>query len=381
MNLKDYIKVKTISQLSHLVSYSDLFEKQYEEFDKRIMGVYNEDRNIHYYCWKEEEETFRRLMNEKKLIYNGEEVSNTNMEYLEEYSKYFEIGFDSLDYSTPANVVLNNTPFCSRDLECIKTERPKTKIRKIGRKISGGIPCIAGERQSVNNIFMGHGILNASKIITIPEKRILKNPITNAYNEGVMFRSIFLVIERYTEFSSYFSAKAESNGHLFEMELEKIIEMGESKEIEFKSSLRYCLRQKSAQKYVELEVFKNIAGFLNTNGGVILVGVEDDRNIIGLEETDYLTFKDDDKKDAFLKHFDNLVGKFIGDSFNSIIDIQIVEVSDKKVAKVCVKKKAPEPVFLKQKGKEDAFYIRRSASAIELKPQEMLKYVGEHRRG
>lgn len=82
-------------------------------------------------------------------------------------------------------------------------------------------------------------------------------------------------------------------------------------------------------------------------------------------------------KDILL-HFDNLINRFIGNSFNSIIDIQIVEVSDKKVAKVCVKKKAPEPVFLKQKGKEDAFYIRRSAGAIELKPQEMLKYTKEH---
>jgi len=160
--------------------------------------------------------------------------------------------------------------------------------------------------------------------------------------------------------------------------IENIIKIGETKEIEFKSSLRYCLKKKSAQSYIEHSAFKNIAGFLNTNGGVLLIGVEDDGNIIGLDETDYKTFKDYDKKDAFLKHFDNLVGKFIGNSYNSIIDIQIIESSGKKVAKICIKKKSHEPVFLKQKGKDDAFYIRRSAGAIALEPQEMLKYVKEH---
>lgn len=157
-----------------------------------------------------------------------------------------------------------------------------------------------------------------------------------------------------------------------------IIKLGETKEIEFKSSLRYCLEKKSAQKHLEHSAFKNIAALLNTEGGVVLIGVEDNGNIIGLEETDYLSFTDYHKRDAFLLHFDNLVGKFLGNSFNSLVRIGIENISDKKIAKVCVKKKAPEPVFLKQKGKADEFYIRRSASAIPLQAEEMLRYVREH---
>jgi len=156
-----------------------------------------------------------------------------------------------------------------------------------------------------------------------------------------------------------------------------IIDSDEGKEVEFKSSLRYCLREKAPKDYVELAVFKNIAAFLNTNGGVILIGVEDNRNIIGLEATDYLTFNKPDKKDEFLKHFDNLFGKLLGNGYNSLVDISIENIDGKTVAKVCVAKKASEPVFLKQKG-NDEFYIRRTASAISLSAKEMLSYTKEN---
>lgn len=156
-----------------------------------------------------------------------------------------------------------------------------------------------------------------------------------------------------------------------------IVALDEGKEVEFKSSLRYCLNKKSPQDYVEHSAFKNIAAFLNTNGGVLLIGVEDNKNIIGLEATDYPSFKKDDKKDEFLKHFDNLMGKFLGDGYNSIVEVSIEEAEGNKVAKVCVKKRASEPVFIQYKGKEE-FYIRRSASAKALSMSETTKYIKEH---
>jgi type I restriction enzyme R subunit len=157
-----------------------------------------------------------------------------------------------------------------------------------------------------------------------------------------------------------------------------IIKKGETKEIEFKSSLRYCLREKKPMPHIEHSAFKNIAAFLNTNGGVLLIGVEDDLNVIGIDTTDYPTFKESDKNDAFLKHFDNLLGKFLGNDLNGIVDISIEDISGRKVAKICVKKKAPEPVFLNQKGKPEEFYIRRSASTVTLTSKEMLRYTKVH---
>ena len=47
----------------------------------------------------------------------------------------------------------------------------------------------------------------------------------------------------------------------------QLIENGESKTVEFKSTLRYCLRKNSPQKNVEHCAMKNLAAFLNTEGG------------------------------------------------------------------------------------------------------------------
>ena len=68
-----------------------------------------------------------------------------------------------------------------------------------------------------------------------------------------------------------------------------LIAQGESNTLEFKSTLRYCLRQKSPQKYVEHAVMKTIAAYLNSEGGVLLIGVDDNGIILGLEN-DFATF-------------------------------------------------------------------------------------------
>ncbi len=168
------------------------------------------------------------------------------------------------------------------------------------------------------------------------------------------------------------------NSSFNDKNVQEIIDLDEGEEVEFKSSLRYCLREKKPMEYVEHSVFKNIVAFLNTNGGVILIGVEDNRNVIGLEATDYLTFKKSDKKDEFLKHYDNLFGKLLGNGYSSLVEIAIENIAGKKVAKIYIKKKATEPIFLKAKGKDEEFYIRRSASAIKLTAREMLSYIKEH---
>ncbi len=101
--------------------------------------------------------------------------------------------------------------------------------------------------------------------------------------------------------------------------LQEIIARGENKYCEFKSSLRLDIKKGTTEKYIEYTAFKNIAGFLNSEGGTLIIGVDDDKNILGLEETDYKTFSKADKVDEWSKHLDSLIQNFIGNKMHAFI--------------------------------------------------------------
>lgn len=162
--------------------------------------------------------------------------------------------------------------------------------------------------------------------------------------------------------------------------IREIIAKGESRVVEFKSSLRYCLKQQSPQAYVEHSSFKNLAAFLNSEGGHLFVGVDDNGEILGLENTDFATFKGTNKKDEFLKHFDNLTEKYFGNGLAGLLNVQFHKIDHKTIAVVEVKGSSPEPIILKnpEKGGTEEFLIRRNASAVALTMYEFLTYTKDH---
>ena len=66
--------------------------------------------------------------------------------------------------------------------------------------------------------------------------------------------------------------------------IKALIESGENDKVEFKSSFSHCIKNKTKEKYIIEEIIKTIAGFLNRDGGDLLVGVSDNGEIYGVEE-------------------------------------------------------------------------------------------------
>ncbi len=204
LTLREYIETVTIPKLSYHVKYSEFFEKQYERLNDKMIGVFFDDKPINFYIWKEENEEFDKLINEKKLTYKNKIVGeDENWEYLIEYSMFFEKGFNSIDYNTSASVIINNIPFCSTQT-CIKPENSMNKVVGIGRKSANSTPCIVGMRPVSFDSLFGQALLHSIKINNVTNERVLKNPKKTAFNDGVMFKSIIQVIERYDEFKEHF---------------------------------------------------------------------------------------------------------------------------------------------------------------------------------
>ena len=153
--------------------------------------------------------------------------------------------------------------------------------------------------------------------------------------------------------------------------IEEIITLGESISLEFKSSLQWDVRQNQINKNLRHSVLKTIAAFLNSEGGLLIIGVEDNGNVLGLE-SDYSTTQN--SRDKFMNLLNTLIGNYIGLSTSAYIKIRIESVNEKDVCVVEVEK-SHGPIFMKYDEKNE-FYIRQGTTTRSLDPQETLEYIG-----
>lgn len=153
-----------------------------------------------------------------------------------------------------------------------------------------------------------------------------------------------------------------------------IFQDGEDNFTEFKSTLRFCLRNEKPMDYVEHSVLKTINAFLNSEGGTLIVGVDDNGHVLGLEN-DYNTFKKRDK-DGFLLHFDNIIINGLGKEQQSDISIKLEKLDGKEFAVVKVDS-SNKPVFLNYKNKKE-FYVRHAASSQAYDISEAYEYINKH---
>jgi len=154
---------------------------------------------------------------------------------------------------------------------------------------------------------------------------------------------------------------------------DELIKRGESKTLEFKSSLRWSLKEnKQDDKGVTHAALKTIAAFLNTEGGDLLIGVSDDRSIVGIEHDQ---LENDDK---FMRHLSQVVRNGLGDRAGTCIDPKCQIVRGKTVCVVSCQR-SPEPVFLKWKGMELSpqgdFYVRSGPGTVKLSPESAREFI------
>ena len=122
-----------------------------------------------------------------------------------------------------------------------------------------------------------------------------------------------------------------------------------------------------AEKVIENSWLKSIVAFLNTDGGVLLIGVADAGDILGTEADRF------DNDDKYLLHVNNRIREYIGLEFVSFINFQLVPVEEQKVLLVQCQP-SPSPVFFKT-GKDEEFYVRVGPGNRRLSTSEVLTYV------
>lgn len=153
----------------------------------------------------------------------------------------------------------------------------------------------------------------------------------------------------------------------------ELIEGGESSEVEFKSTARWNVHTQTKDHKIEMVIAKTIAGFLNGDGGTLVIGVDDDGHALGLaEDLSLMKAPDLDRYELWLTdHLEKTVGKpaltFVSVSFDRYAgeDVALVTVTPSDF-----------PVFLDEKkgGRTADFYVRMGNSTRKLLTDEFADY-------
>ncbi len=142
---------------------------------------------------------------------------------------------------------------------------------------------------------------------------------------------------------------------------------------EFKSSARWDYNTNRTNKELEQVIVKTIAGFMNSEGGTLVLGVDDEGNPIGLEK-DYLTLKKKNK-DGYELFLINLISNYLGKEYCGNVNISFFTIKDKEISSLTIQLN-DKPVFVEQMGQ--ALYIRTGNSTQKLNTKEALEYIQKH---
>ncbi len=161
-------------------------------------------------------------------------------------------------------------------------------------------------------------------------------------------------------------------------DITQLIGQGENSRLEFKSSLRWDYYECRANKKLEEVILKSIAAFSNAKGGVLIIGVKDDGQILGLEK-DYSTLKQPNK-DQFELHLRNLIITCYGVPFaTNNITMSFPVIGSHEICMIEIKK-GDEPLYTTVTDKTGAqvekFYVRTGNLSQEVvKPSRIMDYI------
>ncbi|MCF6356523.1 MAG: transporter substrate-binding domain-containing protein [Draconibacterium sp.] len=247
--------------------------------------------------------------------------------------------------------------------ELLFTERLRSAVKK-------------GNNELLNLITAGTAKITDEELFEIADKwKLLKKDRTALWwglgIGGILLLIIAFLFFRLTRYKRKRKLMADIES---KTDWQVIISKGENDLIEFKSSLRWDYKLSKMNKILESVIVKTISAFLNTEGGMLFIGVDDDGNALGLDY-DYSCLSKKNS-DGFLLTLTNLVNQKLGKDIHKFITISIISLNEKDVCIVNVEK-SDRPIFI-GKSENEKFYIRASASSQPLAMQEAYNYINSH---
>lgn len=167
---------------------------------------------------------------------------------------------------------------------------------------------------------------------------------------------------------------------LHEASIADVIAAGESQMLEFKSTARFNLHTRAPDPKLEHVIVKTVCGFLNAEGGKLLIGVGDDGQVLGLEE-DLGTLGTKGNADGYELFLRQLLDTNLSVTTAATVRIRFPVIGDKMMCEVSVASSG-KPVFANPpKGSAPTgaeFWVRVGNATKQLFGDDMVLYQGDH---
>ena len=158
-----------------------------------------------------------------------------------------------------------------------------------------------------------------------------------------------------------------------------LIAVGESQTVEYKSTARWNLHTEQADKKLEHVITKTVCGFLNAEGGTLLIGVDDDGQALGLQD-DMATLGSKASPDGYELFLRQRLDNDLSIPTASVVKIRFERVHG---ADVCLVSAAAsgKPVFARPRDAGPApteFWVRVGNATKQLHGDDMPEYQSAH---
>jgi hypothetical protein len=173
--------------------------------------------------------------------------------------------------------------------------------------------------------------------------------------------------------NKYIDGIRNSSGEL-PIDLPGLIAGGETEGVEFKQTMRVNTRRPTPERdeAMDREVVKSIAGFMNSNGGVLLIGVDDVGAVTGLIP-DYATLGNRPNSDGFEQALRTLLASSFGKALAAEVASSVMKIEDQDVC--VVRAPASSREVYANIGGAKSFFVRSGNTTQSLDMAEAHKYI------
>ena len=391
---------KTYEDLASL-STGSLQEVEYLQWAKHYYTIINNSKSYFYSIYI----LYLELINELKSFSNNEGVNKLEV-FKNRISQLF-FNAENLKTTTEIYKELNNHLQIFRYFLLLDDISFETNLFLLNENFN--LEILNSTVKNFASIILSHNLLLSHK----------PNNISNLYTQTFNYLYSTLQEGKLNEINPSISEEDVVSDFENEKrnELLKLLNEGEGRNIEFKSTLftpitsaettslilNFDERIKQANEINDLEkvkqlklekngrckigtandvkhsAIKEIAAFANTDGGYLIIGVRNNKEIIGLDE-DFKKMSKEDKQDDFLTKFDDLVKDYLGENIQQLISHKFIKVNNKIVFLLTIKpnpnKKDPVLVKKNAEGNVDSeFYTRAQGSVRKLSTMEIITYM------